>query len=297
MLRQEKRVAAIGNFDGVHLGHQRILKRVCDIAKAVGGQPEIITFYPPPIKVLQPGKSGVQLMSFAEKTLALRAHGIQTIHRVRFNQAFRQLSPEAFIDETLINQCRISHCVIGEDFRFGYDKQGDVALLDALGQKKGLTCEAFPVEGPKKISSSTIRKALTAGDLVLAEKLLGRPFSIMGRVNHGQKRGRLMGIPTANIPWSADRVDLQGTFIVKATIGDATFPGVANVGNRPTVAGQQKVCEVHIFDFAKDIYGQRIEVTFLKKLRNEKKFENINALKQQIQQDMLAGRTYFDLQS
>lgn len=291
---QSPLVAAIGNFDGVHVGHQRIIARVVEKATACGGIPTIITFYPLPYRRLHPEKPFFQLMSLSEKLILLGALGIQRVVGLRFNAALRRMAAERFVHEILAKQLRISALVVGEDFRFGHQQQGDIAGLKQWGSGLGLDCETISVQGPDKISSTAIRHALQEGKLAEAERLLGRPYAMTGRVTHGRQQGRLLGSPTANIRVPAHRQGLQGTFIVRANWRGQSYPAVANIGTRPTVGGRDTLLEVHLLDFAADLYGERLTIEFIEKIRDEKRFESVSQLREQIHQDIAQGRAYFE---
>lgn len=292
----KNRVVTIGNFDGVHRGHQSLLSRVLFWSQYHQAVPTVATFYPLPAACLYPDKPFEQLMTFSEKWQQLGQYGIESVFGIRFNAILKQMSPEAFVKEILVDKLHTKHLVVGEDFRFGHAQQGDVALLNVLGKHWGFECEIIAVDVMSKISSSTIRQSLQQGNLARANQCLGRPFHISGRVIHGQKRGRLLGVPTANIALTKHRVQVRGTYIVDVDWQGKTYKGVANIGKRPTVDGSYAVLEVHLFDFAADIYGERLQVRFLKRLRDEKRFETLSDLKQQIEDDMRQGRRYFEMQ-
>lgn len=286
-------VAAIGNFDGLHVGHQRIMARVVEKAHALKGIPTVVTFCPLPVRVIAPQQPFYQLMSLSEKLCHLKAMGIEQVIGLRFNAALRQRTASDFLAQSLGRQLQIRAVVVGEDFRFGFQQQGDIALLQSWADQHQILCETVSVEGADKISSTHIRQALREGNVAQATQWLGRPYSMMGRVIHGQKRGRLMGIPTANIAVPSCRQGLKGTFMVKVTWRGKDYPGVANIGTRPTVDGRRRLLEAHLFDFSEHLYGERIHVHFIQKIRDEKRFDSMDQLRLQIEQDIAQGRAYF----
>jgi riboflavin kinase/FMN adenylyltransferase len=291
-------VATIGNFDGVHQGHQRIIARVTEKARDCNGIPAALIFYPLPRVVLQPQQRCLQLMSFSEKCRTLKALGIEQIMALRFNAILMRLSPQVFVTEVLHQQLGLQQVIVGEDFRFGFQQQGDFALLKKCAEPLGITCESISVNGPDKISSTGIREALLRGDLKTVTHCLGRPFTLTGRVMYGQQLGRTLGYPTANIALHRHQQALQGIFIVRVLWKDQWYPGVASVGTRPTIQDQKKtpktLLEVHIFDFSHTLYGERITVELIAKIRDEAQFDSIALLRQHIEQDVAKGRAHFE---
>jgi len=286
-------VATIGNFDGVHRGHQAILEQVAYYAAQYRVPGTIIIFEPQPQEFFAPQQAPARLTRLREKLAAMHAYQVERVLCLRFNQAFAQLTAEAFIHRVLIQGLAVRHLVIGDDFRFGAHRQGDFRLLRLTGEQQGFGVESqqtFMLDG-ERVSSTRIRTALQAGHLSYAADLLGRPYRLSGRVRYGEQRGRSIGYPTANIFLHRQHSPLQGVFAVKLHgIAAAGLPGVANLGTRPTVNGQQLLLEVHIFDFEGWIYGRYVEVEFLHKLRSEQKFPSFAALKQQIELDDKAAR-------
>ena len=296
----------IGNFDGMHLGHQALLSETLRVAKERGLHAAAMTFEPHPREFFDPANAPARLSSLREKAVCLQKAGIEYLYVCRFNQSFAQQSPENFV--TLLQQrllCR--WLLVGEDFRFGAKRSGDVALLRSRGQSCGVDVATLPdinLDG-LRISSTAVREALACGNMHLAEALLGRPYSISGRVQHGNKLGRTIGFPTANVSLSNRKPALIGVYAVKCTDvrvrgleGVAT--GVASLGTNPTVrpakpapAGGRHSLEVFLFDFSDDLYGKRINVEFCEKLRDEAKFPSLDALRTQIQRDSDAAREYF----
>lgn len=289
-------VATIGNFDGIHLGHQAVLNQLAMKGDALGLPVVVITFEPQPNEFFSPTNAPARLSRFREKIEALRCYAIQQLCVLRFNQKLAQMSAQVFIDELLVRGLNVRYLVVGDDFKFGKDRQGDFELLKQVGKEHGfqvVNMHTFTIDN-KRVSSTRVRQALKAGDLVQAEKLLGRPYRMSGRVAHGDKRGRTMGFPTANIHLHRRKVPLSGVYAVQLFgIEDEPIQGVANVGLRPTVGAECALLEVHLFDFNRDIYGEHVQVHFLRKLRDEQKFESLDLLIAQIDLDCQQARHYF----
>lgn len=290
-------VATIGSFDGVHLGHQAILRQLRQAADAHQLPSVVIVFEPQPHEFFSGELAPARLMRLREKLQALLAAGVDRVLCLQFNQALRRLSANEFIDRVLVQGLGIQHLVVGDDFRFGCDRQGDFALLQAAGHEKGFTVSdscTLLLHG-ERVSSTRIRQLLEVGDFVSAEELLGRPYSISGRVAYGQQLGRQLGVPTANIHLRRYRSPLQGVFAVTVRFDNGSqYQGVANVGVKPTLSGHRKpLLEVHLFDFAEVIYGVSVEVAFHHKLRSEQKFASLEALQSQLQQDIRQAREFF----
>lgn len=287
----------IGNFDGVHLGHRALLDRLQARARQKQLLPAVLTFEPHPREFFDPGKAPARLTILREKFELLREYGVGLTMVARFKADFAALSPEAFVREVLVGGLRTRHLIVGDDFRFGAKRAGDFATLQALGAESGFEVEAMGsvICDDERVSSSAVRRALAAGEMRRAAQLLGRPYAIDGRVVHGDKRGRELGFPTANIRIRHNPLPMTGVFAVAVTdYCDAPRYGVANLGVRPTVNGVRPLLEVHLFDFARDIYGAHLNVRFLHKLRDERRFPDLDALRQQIGADVLAARRYFD---
>lgn len=294
-------VATIGSFDGVHLGHQAILRQLAQAAEAHQLPSVVIIFEPQPHEFFSGDKAPARLMRLREKIQALFAAGVSRILCIEFNESLRNLSAQAFIDQVLVSGLAIKHLVVGDDFRFGCDRKGDFSLLQTEGARHGFTVSdtcTLLLHG-ERVSSTRIRHLLELGDFARAEELLGRPYSITGRVGYGQQLGRKLGVPTANIHLWRYRSPLHGVFAVTARFkqGDV-HRGVANVGVRPTVSGDKKpILEVHLFDFATAIYGTMIEVVFHQKLRDEQRFPSLEALQTQLQQDIKHAQDFFNSQT
>jgi riboflavin kinase/FMN adenylyltransferase len=289
-------VATIGNFDGVHLGHQAVLGQLAEKADALCLPLVVVTFEPQPQEFFAQGDFPPRLTRFREKVQVLRRYAVDRVLCLRFNTHFALQSPENFIDTLLVNGLGVRYLVIGDDFRFGRDRAGDFAMLKAAGERHGfevVNMHTFALDGVR-VSSTRIRQALAVGDLNEAEKLLGRPYRMSGRVAHGDKRGRSIGFPTANIYLHRKATPVSGVFVVEMFgIAGEPVAGVANVGTRPTVDGTRTLLEVHLFDFQGDIYGAHVHVDFLHKLRDERRFESFEALKTQILLDAEQARAYF----
>jgi riboflavin kinase/FMN adenylyltransferase len=284
----------IGNFDGVHRGHQAMLSRLTEAADDLRLPSAVLTFDPHPREFFAPDNAPPRLMQRRQRLEAFRAFGIERVYIARFNAELAGLSPQAFVSDVLVRQLATRWLLVGEDFRFGKGRAGDLAFLRT--HAKVFSVEAMrtvEVVG-ERASSTAVRQALTAGDMERAAGLLGRPYALVGRVAHGEKRGRNLGFPTANLPLRR-RPALSGIFAVRVHgLGPAPLAGVASLGVRPTIAAQgQPVLEVFIFDFDRSIYGRRVAVEFLHKLRDEEKYDDLDALTTQIRADVAQARDYF----
>ncbi len=292
-------VATIGNFDGVHLGHQAVLTQLAMKGDVLGLPAVVITFEPQPNEYFLPQNAPARLSRFREKVETLRCYSIQQLCVLRFNKKLAQMSAQDFIKTLIVDGLNIKYLVVGDDFKFGKDRQGDFALLQKAGKEYGfqvVNMHTFSID-TMRVSSTRVRKALKAGNLILAEKLLGRPYRMSGRVAHGDKRGRTMGFPTANIHLHRCKVPLSGVYAVQlfGVEGEPVL-GVANVGVRPTVGADKALLEVHLFDFNRDIYGEHVQVHFLQKVRDEQRFNSLDELIAQIKLDCELAREYFKQQ-
>lgn len=292
-------VATIGAFDGVHLGHQALLRRLMDRGRELGLPSVVICFEPLPREYFAPIQAPARIMSFREKFIALRNLGLDRVLRIRFDESFRSLTAEAFIRRVFVEGLDIRYIVVGDDLRFGHDRRGDSRVLRAAGERYGFEVDDTPtvvVDGDR-VSSTRIRQALEAGDFDRVEALLGRPYSIIGKVVYGRQLGSRLGIPTANLELHRLRAPVAGVYAVDVRgIGDEVRFGVANVGTRPTVDELIKAnLEVHILDFDGNLYGRTLEVTFRSKIREEKKFSSLEELEERIRRDIAVGRDYFGL--
>ncbi|MDO9387016.1 MAG: bifunctional riboflavin kinase/FAD synthetase [Thiobacillus sp.] len=281
----------IGNFDGLHLGHQAMLTRLQDVARARGLPSCVLSFEPHPREFFTPEQAPARLSSLREKAECLQRMGIDRLHVFRFDHAFSALSAEAFIGQVLGTTLQAHYVLVGDDFRYGAKRAGDFALLKQAGQSLGFDAEFLPtVEvADERASSTAVRQALAAGELEHAARLLGRPYSISGRVVHGDKLGRDIGFPTANIQLKHNRPPLLGIFAVEVYgLNGEPLPGAASLGKRPTVKNPDAVpvLEVHLFDFNAQIYGRRVRVDFLHKLRDEEKYPDLDSLVAQIRRDV-----------
>ena len=287
----------IGNFDGVHVGHRVLLARLKAAAVRQQLLPAALTFEPHPREFFARESAPARLSTLREKLELLADEGVELAYVCHFNARFAALSAEEFIERILVGCARVKHLIIGDDFSFGAGRRGNFALLREAGESFGFQVEAMDsvtLDG-ERASSSAVRDALAAGQLEHAARLLGRPYVIDGRVVHGDKVGRQLGFATANIRIKHERPPLLGVFAVEVRgVDGLTLQGVANLGFRPS-ANQtiQALLEIHLFDFAREIYGTHLKVRFLHKLRDEMKFPSFDALKTQIASDVREARLYF----
>lgn len=288
--------ATIGNFDGVHRGHQAILARLRERARELGVPSCVVIFEPQPREYFSPQTAPARLARLRDKVQLLADEQVDLVLCLAFNKRLSQLSASEFVDTILIDGLGVKHLEVGDDFRFGCDRAGDFDFLTQAGSLQGFTVEAaqtVELDG-QRVSSTQVRKALAAADFERAEQLLGRPFCIEGRVLHGQKLARQLGWPTANVQLKRRRVPLAGVYLVSVDIDGKTWPGVANIGVRPTVAGDGSAhLEVHLLDFAGDLYGRHLTVAFHHKLRDEQRFASLEALKSAIDADVAAARAHW----
>jgi riboflavin kinase/FMN adenylyltransferase len=306
-------VATIGNFDGVHLGHQAILQQL----KKQGEQHQLPTvvmmFEPQPREFFAPDQAPARLANMSEKLQDLASFGIDYVLCLPFNQKLRSMSADQFIQSILLDGLKISHLIVGDDFRFGCDRTGDYQLLQKKGRESGFSVEdtqTFELEG-ERVSSTRVREYLSDNDLAGADKLLGRPYRMSGRIGYGRQLGRTIGVPTANVILQRNKLPMTGVYAVKAIeievaecnesqnldhAGKAIeWQGVANIGVKPTVAGiPEPSLEVHIFDFADNLYGKRLSIEFCQKIREEQKFNGLDELKAAIGNDMKVAREFFN---
>ncbi len=289
-------VATIGNFDGVHLGHQAVLGQLAEKAEQLGLPTTVVTFEPHPQEWFFPDRAPPRLTRLREKLTALRRYSVDRVLVLRFDARLAAMEAAAFVERILVGGLGVRHVVVGDDFRFGRNRAGDFAFLRAMGARHGfdvVAMHSFRIDG-ERVSSTRIREALAAGDMDTAEKLLGRPYRMCGRVAHGDRRGRDIGFPTANLHLHRRASPVLGVFAVEVFgVPGEPVPGVANVGVRPTVDGTRALLEVHLLDFAGDIYGRYVQVDFLHKLRDERRFASFDALRAQIRRDVEAARAWF----
>ncbi len=288
---------AIGNFDGVHRGHRAVVEAAREQAAGAAGL-AVLTFEPHPKEVVNPATAPRRLTPLRRKVELLRELGCEHLILVRFDRSLMAMPAAAFVEDILVGQLAVSALTCGESFRFGHKRQGDVALLASVGAARGFAFRPMPplLDTGSPCSSTRIRAALDAGDLDLANRLLGYPFTMSGLVRGGDRRGRTIGFPTANIAPNAERHALpaRGVYAVRAGqrtgTGTVWYPGVANLGRRPTFDGDRVLLEVHLFDVQPTLYGERLDVAFLERLRGEAKFSGIDALKAQIARDCIDAR-------
>ncbi|MBK8063753.1 MAG: bifunctional riboflavin kinase/FAD synthetase [Betaproteobacteria bacterium] len=293
----------IGNFDGVHRGHQAMLARLRAKAKALGVPACVLTFEPHPREFFAPQSAQTRLTRLTSKLTVLRNAGVDRVHVARFEARFAALAPEQFIEQVLVQGLGCAWLIVGEDFRFGARRAGDFAMLERAGRTHGFGVEAMPevrVDGVR-VSSSGVRAALEAGDLAAAEVLLGRTYVIAGRVAHGEKLGRTLGSLTANIVLP-HKPPLAGIFVVEVdgvpSAAGASLPAVASLGVRPTVNEVPvPLLEVHLLDFDGDLYGSRLKVRFLSRLRDEEKYSGLDELRAAIAGDVANARKFFAMKT
>jgi riboflavin kinase/FMN adenylyltransferase len=290
-------VLSIGNFDGVHRGHQALLKSLLQKSKQLGLASVVVIFEPHPKELFLGHQAPKRIYNLREKIIQLKRLGVDYVFCIDFTPSFAKTHPEQFIQNTLVQELHARFILVGHDFHFGKDRLGNQHLLQKMGQAQGFEVgifDMFELEG-QRISSTGVRDLLKKQDVKNISFCLGRHYSIIGRVIYGQKLARLWGIPTANIAVNPLKLTLSGVFCVNIKIcgQEHDYQGVANMGYRPTVDGKKLFLEVHLFDFSGSLYGQFIEVSFLNKLRNEQKFANIEELRKQIEEDIVCAKHYF----
>ncbi|WP_020559088.1 bifunctional riboflavin kinase/FAD synthetase [Thiofilum flexile] len=291
--------ATIGNFDGVHLGHQQVIQHVIQQAKQRGLVSTVISFEPLPAEYFRKPPPN-RIYPLRDKVRCLRREQFEYFVCLRFNEALATMPAEAFVEQILINQLQVQYLVVGDDFRFGAGRKGDYQLLQDMGQHHGMQVLDTPtvLTGTQRISSSLIREYLAQAQLTAANTLLGRPYQLSGRVSGGRRLGRTLGFPTLNLTMPDNLALRRGVYVVKVHgLGTKPYYGVANLGQRPTVGGENLRFEVHVFDFDQTVYGQLIQVEPLYFLRDEQKFASLDALKAQIQQDSHQARHLLQEQS
>jgi riboflavin kinase / FMN adenylyltransferase len=293
-------VLTIGNFDGVHSGHKKVIEKLAERGKVLGLPVAVMIFEPQPQEYFAGANAPARLTRLREKVAQLAKLPVDDLIVVSFNKQLAGYDAEQFIERILVGSLQVKHLVIGDDFRFGKGRQGNFAMLKEKAHGYGFTVEdtgSWKVAG-QRVSSTLIRNALAAGDLEQAETMLGYPYSVCGRIVHGNKRGRTIGYPTANISLSRNNAPINGVFAVTMTgIDELEIAGIANVGVRPTVDGSNKVVlETYLFDFDKDIYGHQVTVHFKQRIRAERRFHTLEELKAQIVDDVAAAKNIFALQ-
>jgi riboflavin kinase/FMN adenylyltransferase len=289
-------VVTIGSFDGVHLGHQAILKQVKSVAAQLGLPSVVMTFEPQPQEFFSGERAPARLMRLREKVDALFEFGVDQVLCLQFNRELRNLTAAEFVRSVLVDGLGTRHLIVGDDFRFGCDRSGDFKMLSEMGETYDFAVqdtETLEVDG-QRVSSTLVRQILEQGNFERASQLLGKPFTITGRVVYGQQLGRELGFPTANVQLNRYSAPLSGVYAVLVNIDGAVYQGAANVGLRPTVGDLLKpILEVHLLDFEADLYGRRIEVEFVTKIRDEEKFTSLDKLIESIQRDVKQIRAWF----
>lgn len=308
-IQQSGCVASIGNFDGVHCGHQHVLRQLVDKAQRYQLPSVVITFEPQPHEFFAPQLAPARLTRFRDKAEVIADFGVDKLLVIRFNQSFSQLSADDFVQQILLDKLAIRDLQVGDDFQFGKGRSGNFETLTAYGQQAGFSVEKTGTYcfHNERVSSTRIRKALETGDLELTTRLLNRPYWMSGHIQHGDQRGRTIGFPTANVPLHRETPAVSGVFAVRLWGRDLGtckntlnmndkqgINGIANIGYRPTVDGTKGLLEVHLFDFEADLYGKLVHVDFLHKLREEKKFDSFELLKEQILMDVIDAKKYFN---
>ena len=293
---EEKSVVTIGSFDGVHIGHQAILQQVKEAAKRLQVPSVAMTFEPQPREYFSAERAPARLMRLREKIDTLLATGVDRVVCLQFNRQLRNLSADDFVEQVLVRGLGVQSLIVGDDFHFGCDRRGDFALLIEQGKRYGFDVQdtaTVEVDGCR-VSSTLVREVVERADFTRAAELLGRPFSISGVVGYGQQLGRELGFPTANVQLNRFSAPLSGVVAVKVNVAGSIYRGAANVGLRPTVGDLLKpILEVHLLDFAGDLYGQRIVVEFVHKIRDEEKFTSLEKLVATISHDVEMIREWF----
>jgi riboflavin kinase/FMN adenylyltransferase len=290
---------AIGVFDGVHLGHQAVISTSAKHAKQAGGMPVVLTFDPHPAKVLRPNDAPHLITATQHKIALIRDLGVGHLLVLRFDRAFAATAPEEFVEQLVANSRPLREICVGHEWSFGRGRTGNLALLKQLGLTHNFNVvgvEAVKLNG-EVVSSTTIRRAVAEGNLIKATQMLGREYTILGTVIPGEKLGRKLGFPTANLSAHSEQFPPNGVYVAEARLAGSLHRGVANLGYRPTVAAgkPERLLELHLFDLEREIYGEEMEVRFLRYLRPEQKFENLDALKAQIARDVEQARESFSV--
>ena len=286
----------IGNFDGIHLGHQQVLKQLKSVAAEYRIPAVVMIFEPQPIEYFAGDKAPKRLSRFREKLAYLMSQQIDYLLCLKFNQQMAELSAEDFIQQILVARLNVRHLVIGDDFRFGKNRTGNFELLQVFGRRNNFVVEntdTLLIDGAR-VSSTRIRESIQIDDFEKAAQLLGRPYSLGGKIAHGKKLGRELGYPTINIKMGDNTLIVKGIFaVIVKGIDNRVLQGVASIGTRPTVDGVDTILEVFILDFDQDVYGQSVEVEFLYKIRDEQKFESLHELGINIETDVIMAKRYF----
>lgn len=285
-------VLTLGNFDGVHLGHREIFRRVVDKAQELKGTAVVVTFEPHPLRLLAPEKAPLQLNTAEEKIRLLAASCIDLLVVLNFTRQLAEMPAEVFVRDILVRKLGVKHLIVGYDYAFGRNRQGDTKFLDELAKIHNFTLEILePIRAEQQAHSSTaIRKFLQEGRVAEAVKILGRNFTLDGEVVHGEGRGRKLGFPTANLVTQKEILPRDGVYAVKVKWRNEYYDGVINIGCRPTFATDAPTLEIHLMDFQGDLYGERLRIYFVDRLRDELRFPTVEALKDAVAEDIVRAR-------
>jgi riboflavin kinase / FMN adenylyltransferase len=285
---------SLGNFDGVHLGHQAILQKTVELARKFGISAVAVTFDPVPKKILQPENAPPLIQTLQQRLSSLESVGLDHTIVVKFSESFAQKTPEEFVRQFLVDYLQVRCFVVGENFSFGHQKQGDLSLLKRMGSQYDFEAEGIPeiLRNGVRISSSRIRQSILAGKMEDARDFLGSPFVLTGTVVEGEHLGGKLGIPTANLRYENEIIPARGVYVSKAILKDSRHMAATNIGMRPTFAGQNLTVEAHLLDFSGDLYASRMDLQFFHKLRDEMRFSGADALKDQIKSDIEQTRNY-----
>lgn len=290
-------VLTIGKFDGVHLGHKAVLTRLVDKAKELQLPSAVMVFEPQPEELFSPSRAPARLSLLRDKYLALEKFGIDRLICVRFSREFANISPDEFVHDLIVEKLGTRFLVVGDDFRFGKDRKGDFDFLYSSGRHHDfhvVSTDSFTL-GANRISSTAIREALANGQMQSVFNMLGRNFAIEGKVIGGEQKGRTIGFPTANVALKRYISPVRGVFTAKVWHHTRVYDSVVNVGTRPTLGGTRMQLEAHLLDFSGDLYGQRLKIELLHKIRHEIKFNNFNELKEQIEKDVQQAKRLLEL--
>ncbi|MFH6954621.1 bifunctional riboflavin kinase/FAD synthetase [Pseudoalteromonas sp. XMcav1-K] len=290
-------VLTIGNFDGVHLGHQAVIKGLIQDAKQYQLPSTVMIFEPQPQEYFRKSDAPARLTRLRDKLALLSQLGVERVICIKFNEKFANQFADEFVEHVLVEKLGVAALTVGDDFRFGKGRSGNYQMLQISGASHGFNVKSTASLRQKdcRVSSTAIRLALSQGDIHLANEMLGRTYSVIGKVVHGWKKGRELGFPTANIPLKRQVSPLSGVYCVQVTVASKIYYGVANIGTKPTFNGKRTLLEAHLFDFNCDLYGQIIEVAPVHKLRDEIKFDSFAQLTAQISRDVDDAKAYFDL--
>lgn len=289
-------VATIGNFDGLHLGHQHVIRHVREKAAELQLPATVISFEPLPFEYFKP-QQAARIYPLRDKCRRLDELGIDQFVCLTFDNKFAHLTPEAFVHDILLNSLQVRYLVVGDDFRFGHRRQGDFALLEQMGGQHSMQVvdlQTFACGSDKRVSSTRIREHLIQGELSLANQLLGANYQLSGRIRHGDKLGRTINFPTLNLRMPENLTLCKGVYAVKVHgLKDKVLEGVANLGTRPTVGGKETRLEVHLFEFQDEVYGRHVRIEPVHFIRAEQKFESFGALREQIERDVVTAKEWF----